>query len=1370
MDLGLAASELRSLLTKTEPAAIMEATVDAVVGLVAPAHVGFYLYDEASAQLVLAARNTSDSPGVPLGFKLRRGEGPIGKALGAGRARHESYVQPGAGPPDEGAATHPGVAPRTLSHLIVPLTHRGAPVGVLELQSPHAGSLEGDIPSMLTIIAQHAARSLGNALNHRNDAVRSRLANTLLETAVTGALLVDRGNRVRHASGRLLSMLGLEPGPHRRGLVGRTYSRSFWPRLAVKLQQPSRYPPGPAAREASAGHEIEEDICLSGPADMVLHRRCVPVRDDQGEYAGRVEIYEDVTAERRAASHLHAAASIARVLTATFDLPRILAGLARGLAAAVDYDAAVCYIRGTGGTITVASLDPRRPDTPELVQRIEPAKGYDGWCSDVGPAVMSELRAMSPLSGPAADLCAMGMEQACILPIAAGESDWGTLAVGLARAVPRYSQATLETLIPLAEFLSLGINNAMLFEEVRRSGEAAREEAAWSSALLDMARAVASSHGPHETCSAGADVLRRLFDPHWVLITLYDRTRQVFLVGHASCGRGRSLAVGPELGPAAAALVQSAVAAAGVLTLSGLGPASEVLPEAGSLAVAPLCSGDELAGGIILGFSHSRGLAGGRERAILLGLANQMALGIKQAALLAAAKQQADLLAGISRASRRLTSSLDPDVVLDEVTGFLSRDRRLDWVGVFLQDKATGDLVLRAQSGPFAHYAVPGERIPSGRGLVGAAAREGKPLVVNDVTTDPRYVDLGVPGLATQSEMCVPIMFDDHVLGVLNVESTHKNAFGERDLLTVQTLSDHLAIAINNAQLYQHIRRLHLATTQSLVRAMEARDPYARGHGARVSEYAVAIACRLGLNTGEVEQLRLAGLLHDVGKVVVEDRVLAKRGPLDSVERALVMEHSIAGAGILRRTEALAGLAPLVRSHHEWYGGGGYPDGITGDDIPFGARILAVADAFDAMTSDRPYRTALPVEEALDRLRAGENTQFDPAPVSALLEVIDEAKRCGDSLWRDLVQRVEASRQASDTPAAGHGAHDQPGRILPVHGRALHVMYRVSLETGSILQPRQLLQRILGILHDTMGQHRYAILLTEVESGDLLVEADVGRDGKLHGYRVPAGKGVTGWVAEHGVPLLVKDVENDPRYIAGPSEGMRSELAVPLIARGRVIGVLDIESEVPNAFTAEDIYLLTAVAGQVSTAIEVSQQHEQVAKAAIVDGLTGLYNHSYFYSRLEEEIARSRRHGRPLVVGLADVDRLKAINDQYGHLAGDAALREIAACLRSKLRRTDIIARYGGDEFGLVMPETDLADADIAAQRFRAELRGRRIRVDRHEIAVPTVALGLAAFPLEGDSPAMLVSRADEKLYIEKRSNRSACGPPPADRRMTRTA
>gem|GEM_PF-1267901 len=703
--------------------------------------------------------------------------------------------------------------------------------------------------------------------------------------------------------------------------------------------------------------------------------------------------------------------------------------------------------------------------------------------------------------------------------------------------------------------------------------------------------------------------------------------------------------------------------------------------------------------------------------------------------LLASSKEAADraaLLAGVNRASRRLSSSLELDGILREVADSVTTDLKVGSVGIYLPGEPGGGFSLRLGRGPLYEATPPGSAGPVAGPATVAAAAQG------------RQVHEG-------GWLALPASFGGKVLGVLCLSSAEGDPFAEFDILGFETVADHLAVALNNAGHYRQARDLHLAIAHSLAVAVETRDPYARGHSSKVAEYALLIAGRLGLSRDETEDLRLAAMLHDIGKVGVEDSVLTKRGPLDPVERALVMEHPTAGASILKVTPALAGLAPSVRSHHEWYGGGGYPDGISGDAIPRNARILAVADAFDAMTSDRPYRTALRVEEALKRLLEGAGTQFDPAIVRAFREAVSIGRSAGDSIWLGHEQRIALEQQAG-APPGPVAREDFEGRILPVHGKALSVMYRVSLETGSILQREQLLGRILAILHDAVGKHKYVLLLFAPGSRDLVVEAETGFGPAIHGLRIPSGRGLTSWVAEHGTPLVVKDVERDPRYFPVPEIRIRSELAAPLVARGQVIGVLDIESELPSAFTTEDLYLITAVAGQISIAIDAAQQHEEVARAAIIDGLTGLLNHSHFYERLSEELARSRRYGRPMVVGLADVDGMKAVNDLYGHVCGDAALRAVASCLRNGLRATDLVARYGGDEFAVIMPEATVSQALAAAARVAAVMADTRVGSGPVEFDVPRVSFGFASYPDDATTVSALVCRADERLYAEKRS------------------
>jgi diguanylate cyclase (GGDEF)-like protein/putative nucleotidyltransferase with HDIG domain len=187
---------------------------------------------------------------------------------------------------------------------------------------------------------------------------------------------------------------------------------------------------------------------------------------------------------------------------------------------------------------------------------------------------------------------------------------------------------------------------------------------------------------------------------------------------------------------------------------------------------------------------------------------------------------------------------------------------------------------------------------------------------------------------------------------------------------------------------YSSSRRGHLAIITSLCVALEAKDPSIRAHAERCARYSTELAAELGLGQQEIADLKLAALLHDIGKVVVPDHILQKPGPLSQEEMDIMRHHPLHGASILSQVSVASGAVPSIHHHHEHFDGSGYPDRLAGDAIPIGARVLAVTDAFDAMTSDRPYGAAIPVEDAVAELRRCSGAQFDEVVVEAFVQVL----------------------------------------------------------------------------------------------------------------------------------------------------------------------------------------------------------------------------------------------------------------------------------------------------------------------------------------------------------------------------------------------
>jgi len=326
-----------------------------------------------------------------------------------------------------------------------------------------------------------------------------------------------------------------------------------------------------------------------------------------------------------------------------------------------------------------------------------------------------------------------------------------------------------------------------------------------------------------------------------------------------------------------------------------------------------------------------------------------------------------------------VNSSLDPAEVRRLAVEAVPRCVDADAASLLLLDNNTGELYFEAASGEKVQY-LKEIRLKPGEGIAGWVARKGGAVIIDDVRSDSRFA-AGVDrftGYETRNMVVAPVATKEKVWGVLQVLNKRSGNFSDDDLKLVEALADQVAIAIENASIYQEMRQTFLGVTTALAEALEKRDPYTGGHTRRVHEYSVMIAERLGLPQHEIDTLRLAAIMHDIGKIGVSDQVLRKPGRLNDEEFREMSRHPEAGVDIIEHLPQLSGVIPGVLSHHEQYDGSGYPHKLKAEDIPLLARIIAVADAFDAMTSDRPYRTALDFKTAFAELKRCSGTQFDP--------------------------------------------------------------------------------------------------------------------------------------------------------------------------------------------------------------------------------------------------------------------------------------------------------------------------------------------------------------------------------------------------------
>jgi HD-GYP domain-containing protein (c-di-GMP phosphodiesterase class II) len=330
-----------------------------------------------------------------------------------------------------------------------------------------------------------------------------------------------------------------------------------------------------------------------------------------------------------------------------------------------------------------------------------------------------------------------------------------------------------------------------------------------------------------------------------------------------------------------------------------------------------------------------------------------------------------------------LASTLDLSRVLELALQKAEELCRAESSSIWEVDEEAGELFFRVVRGETA-LEIRGLRVPLGQGIVGSVASRQRAEIVNDPSSDRRWRGDSVPGFTTRALLTVPLVSRGTSVGVLQLlNPLGRTGFEEDDLRQMELFAGPLAHAVANARLYASQKRMFLDTVTALAEAIEKRDPDTGGHVRRVVLYSLLLARELGLGRQALEDLLLASTLHDVGKIGVPDEILRKPRSLDGSEIAVMQRHTVDGAEIVGRIRSLRHLLPGVRSHHERLDGHGYPDGLTDEELPELARIIAVADTFDAMTTSRPYRQALSPEVAAKEIRSSAGTQFCPRVVAA---------------------------------------------------------------------------------------------------------------------------------------------------------------------------------------------------------------------------------------------------------------------------------------------------------------------------------------------------------------------------------------------------
>lgn len=395
-----------------------------------------------------------------------------------------------------------------------------------------------------------------------------------------------------------------------------------------------------------------------------------------------------------------------------------------------------------------------------------------------------------------------------------------------------------------------------------------------------------------------------------------------------------------------------------------------------------------------------------RNQALLEALGRIRGLEQEIADVIRGMQEKVQQLEYMTQFSAILNSTLDPAMVREKALEATCRLLSCETASLLLVDEKTGELYWETALGDTGKELKKTIRLPiNDRSIAGYVAMTGESLVINDVEKDPRYFKKATEKsqFRTLSMVCVPLKAKERIIGVLQALNKLPSVplkpsrhawpdFFDEDRMLLETLSHQVAIAIENSRLYQDLKKSFYDTVEALAEAIEKKDHYTGGHTKRVVYYSMCIAKYMNLSPEQLERIRLGALLHDVGKIGIEDSVLKKQAPLDKDEWKVMQTHPEQGYDIMSRVEGLKDVMGGMRYHHERWDGKGYPLGLKGEEIPLIARIIAVADTYDAMVSTRPYRKGLAPQIAYDEIVRYRGTQFDPVVVEAFQEAFQKEK------------------------------------------------------------------------------------------------------------------------------------------------------------------------------------------------------------------------------------------------------------------------------------------------------------------------------------------------------------------------------------------
>ena len=557
---------------------------------------------------------------------------------------------------------------------------------------------------------------------------------------------------------------------------------------------------------------------------------------------------------------------------------------------------------------------------------------------------------------------------------------------------------------------------------------------------------------------------------------------------------------------------------------------------------------------------------------------------------------------------------------------------------------------------------------------------------------------------------------------------------------------------------YEDLTQLYTQTAEAFALSIDALElhtdykHHTSTHIQRTRLITLQLARALGVDDKTYEGLWFAAVLHDVGKISIPSYILHKPTRLTEREFQKMSTHPAVGAQILSTIDFPVPVIPFVKHHHENWDGSGYPDGLKGDEIPFGSRIMAVADCYEALTARRVYRRSLDRETAISIMQR-EAHRFDPIVFNKFLEIVDGL----DAQLRTLaVRELAAPKEHRDKKRMPDivGVPQAPAfsDSISEPQREVFTLFEILQTIGNSLSRPDTLTIIASKIEKIIPFSTLVIYLVDDSQGVLTPAHVTGQDpDAFKEGSIEFGTRLAGWVAANN--RMLYNVHPGPDLMLLPEQfrkNYHNSILAPLIHEERPLGTIGLYWSGNERYSHDHVRLMEIIANRSSIALYNAIRFKETQEDAFTDRLTSLANSRFLYIFFEQTLSEAKRYDEPLTVIEMDLDDFKSVNDRFGHHAGDRFLKEVGRILKAQMRDSDVLVRYAGDEFIAVLPKTTMEQAVQFSHRLQEVVESSDIDVGIGKMLSVGISLGLASFPADGADLESLLMAADRNMYDQK--------------------